>query len=116
MNPAGAVASDEPCRLSPGVTWVFLCTVHQIVLVGIGGRRGSTRDVQLGEDVGDVPGDRLSRQEQLRRDSPVRLPGCHQLQYFDLACGQPTRLPLSSRKSSDIAQRLQIRLGAEPIE
>ena len=45
---------------------------HEVVFVGVGGRRGARRQPELGEDVAQVPGHGLVADVQLGRHRPVR--------------------------------------------
>ena len=61
------------------------------MLVGVRGRGGTTRHAQLGEDVLQVPTDRVLADEKIGRDLLVGLPGGNVCQHFTLACRQQGR-------------------------
>jgi hypothetical protein len=77
---------DQPF-CDPGV--VSLDHVHHVVLVRIGARSGARWRADLGENVVDVPGDRVLADDQGRRDFAIGLADRDESQHLHLTSGQP---------------------------
>ena len=58
------------------------------MVAGVGGRGGAGRYVELGEDVGEMTGDRLVAEHQLLRDLGVAVAGSNQAEDLELAPGE----------------------------
>src|SRR5215218_4979261 len=78
-------------------------------------RGGSRADAELGEDVADVPFDRLLAQEQLGGDGLVRLAGRDQPDHLDLPRAEPGRVADQALTDQRVGTG-QVRDGAEPAK
>ena len=86
--------------------------LHEGVLVGVRGGRGAAADVDLGEDVAEVPGDRLLAEEQDRGDPSVGVPLRHQSEHLTL----PSSQRVARGRAVARSQRSKIRLGTQLLE
>ena len=66
----------------------------QAVLVRPGGSSRTIREIQPGEDVGDMTGDCLLADRQLLPDGAIGMTPCEQAEYLQLAHREPAVAPV----------------------
>src|SRR5512133_333370 len=86
-----ATSGEPPILLDRPDGWFHGAGSADPVLERVRRGGGARADAELGEDVADVPFDRLLAEGQLGGDGPVAVARRNEREHLDLARAQPTR-------------------------
>ena len=106
---AGPVYIAGIHQLAADHSWSFLTTsaLNEIVLEGERSCSGARRHPELGEDVLDVPRDRVLADDEHRGDLAIALPRCYEPQHLELAAREAVRVRLTGGEPCEVRCRTE---------